>query len=63
MGHRGRKSDPLYRSRQLLTEAATHVDDHGKTNLLGLLDAGDQNGEVVGVWSAKEAVRAINISL
>lgn len=57
LGHRGRKDDPLFRSRRLLTKGAEHLDDHGETRLLGLLEAGDPHGEVRMTWLAKEAVR------
>jgi transposase len=57
--HRGRKSDPLYRCRRLLTKAHERVDDHGREKLLGLLQAGDPKGEVTTLWHAKEAVRGI----
>lgn len=46
LGHRGRKTDPLYRCRRLLTKADERLDDNGKTKLLGLLAAGDPDGEV-----------------
>ena len=46
LGHRGRKHDPLYRCRRLLTKADERLDDKGRTKLLGLLDAGDPRGEV-----------------
>ena len=59
LGHRGRKTDPLYRCRKLLVLADERVDDHGRERLSGLLAAGDPNGEVAKVWQAKEAVRAI----
>jgi transposase len=59
VGHRGRKSDPLYRCRRLLTKADERLDDHGRTRLLGLLDAGDPHGEVGAAWHAKEVVRSI----
>lgn len=59
MGHRGRKHDPLYRSRRLLTKADERLDDRGRTKLLGLLDAGDPRGEVRAAWHAKEVVRSI----
>ena len=59
MGHRGRKDDPLYRSRRLLTKADERLDDRGRTKLLGLLDAGDPRGEVRAAWHAKEVVRSI----
>lgn len=59
MGHRGRKSDPLYRSRRLLTKAGERLDDRGHEKLLGLLEAGDPNGEVRLAWHAKETIRSI----
>lgn len=59
MGHRGRKDDPLYRCRRLLTRADERLDDHGRTRLLGLLDAGDPHGEVRTAWHAKEVVRGL----
>jgi transposase len=46
MGHRGHKNDPLYRCRRLLTKADERLGDAGRTKLLGLLDAGDPQGEV-----------------
>ena len=59
MGHRGRKDDPLYRCRRLLTRADERLDERGRTKLLGLLDAGDPHGEVRTAWHAKEVVRSI----
>ena len=59
MGHRGRKDDPLYRIRRLLTKADERLTDHGRTKLVGLLDAGDPRGEVRTAWHAKEVVRQI----
>jgi len=59
LGHRGRKDDPLYRSRRLLTKADERLDDNGRTKLLGLLEAGDRRGEVRTAWHAKEVVRSI----
>ncbi|MGY9074302.1 MAG: ISL3 family transposase, partial [Acidimicrobiales bacterium] len=59
LGHRGRKDDPLYRSRRLLTRADERLDDNGRTKLLGLLEAGDRRGEVRAAWHAKEVVRSI----
>jgi transposase len=59
MGHRGRKDDPLYRCRRLLTKADERLDEKGRTKLLGLLDAGDPRGEVRMAWHAKEIVRQI----
>jgi transposase len=59
LGHRGRKDDPLYRARRLLTKADERLDDRGRTRLLGLLDAGDPRGEVRMAWHSKEVVRSI----
>jgi transposase len=59
MGHRGRKTDPLYRARRLLTRAHERLDDRGDTKLRGLLRAGDPKGEVQMTWHAKETIRSI----
>jgi transposase len=59
MGHRGRKDDPLYRCRRLLTKADERLDDKGREKLLGLLRAGDPHGDVATAWHAKEAVREL----
>jgi transposase len=59
IGHRGRKSDPLYRCRRLPTKADERLDDRGRSKLLGLLEAGDPRGEVRMAWHAKEVVRSI----
>ena len=59
LGHRGRKGDPLYGIRRLLTAAHDKISDRGQTRLRGLLDAGDPHGEVRTAWHAKETVRGI----
>jgi transposase len=59
LGHRGRKSDPLYRCRRLLTKAEERLDVKGREKLMGLLRAGDPHGDVATVWQAKEAVREL----
>jgi transposase len=59
LGHRGRKTDPLYRARRLLTKAHERLEGDGETKLLGLLAAGDPKGEVRAAWHAKEVVRSI----
>src|SRR5258708_13032908 len=59
MGHRGHKSDPLYRCRRLLTKADERIDEKGKEKLLGLLRVGDPRAEVTTTWHAKEAVREL----
>jgi transposase len=58
-GHRGRKDDPLYRARRLLTKAHERLDDRGRAKLVGLLGAGDPHGEVRDTWYAKEVIRSI----
>jgi transposase len=58
-GHRGRKTDPLYRVRKLMTMAHERLDDDADAKLRGLLEAGDPNGEVRMAWHAKEVVRSI----
>ena len=59
IGHRGRRPDPLYRARRLLTMAAERLPDHRRERLVGLLAAGDPSGEVKLTWHAKEVVRQI----
>ena len=59
LGHRGRKDDPLYRARRLLTKAHERLDERGESKLTGLLHAGDPHGEVRMAWHAKEVVRSI----
>jgi len=59
LGHRGRKHDPLYRARRLLTKAHERLDERGDAKLAGLLEAGDPKGEVRTAWHAKETVRGI----
>ena len=57
LGHRGRKDDPLYKGRRLLTKAHERLDERGNEKLLGFLEAGDPNGEVRMCWHAKETLR------
>ncbi len=59
LGHRGRKDDPLYRVRRLLTKAHERLDERGDDKLRGLLQAGDPRGEVQMTWHAKETIRSI----
>ncbi len=59
LGHRGRKSDPLYRCRRLLTKAKERLDDKDHERLTDLLRAGDPQGDVATLWQAKEAARAL----
>jgi transposase len=57
LGHRGRKPDPLYRARKLLTLAAERLDPAGEARLRGLLRAGDPGRELYDTWTAKECLR------
>jgi hypothetical protein len=57
LGHRGRKHDPLFRCRRLLTRAHERLSEQGHERLTGLLRAGDPRGDVAAAWHAKEAVR------
>jgi transposase len=59
LGHRGRKDDPLYRIRRLLTKADERLTDKARSKLVGLLKAGDPYGDVATAWQAKEAIRKI----
>jgi transposase len=59
LGHRGRKDDPLYKCRRLLSKAHERLDERGEVKLLGLLRAGDSQGDVTTTWHAKEAIRQI----
>jgi transposase len=59
LGHRGRKDDPLYRIRRLLTKADERLTEAGRTKLMGLLKAGDPYGDVATAWQTKEAIRKI----
>jgi transposase len=45
LDHRGRKTDPLYRIRKLMTMAHERLDQDTNTKLLGRLEAGDPKGE------------------
>jgi transposase len=59
LGHRGRKDDPLYRVRRLLTKAEERLSEDGREKLLGLLRAGDPEGHVATTWQAKELIRSL----
>jgi transposase len=59
LGHRGHKADPLYRCRRLLTKAEERLDEKGREKLMGLLRAGDPNGDVATVWQIGGRPRAL----
>jgi transposase len=58
LGHRGRKRDPLYRSRKLLLTAAEQLTQRGRVRLRAGLAAGDPGDEVAAAWQGKELLRA-----
>jgi len=62
LGHRGRRADPLYRIRKLLTKGVEHLDERGRDRMLLQLRVGDPQDEVVGAWRAKESVRDISLT-
>jgi transposase len=59
LGHRGRRTDPLYRARRRLVMAKERLSDDGRARLEELLAAGDPRREVWFAWNAKEVVRQI----
>ena len=59
LGARGRKDDPLYRARRLLTAAHERLTERGGARLPGLLRAGDPHGEVRLASRAKETLRGL----
>ncbi|MDP8971109.1 MAG: ISL3 family transposase [Actinomycetota bacterium] len=59
LGHRGRKSDPLYRARKLLLRAADGLDAAGWWRLSAALRQGDADGQVAAAWQAKELLRDV----
>ena len=62
LGHRGRKTDPLYRIRKLLLTGDERLDERGRERMLLGLRAGDPEGEVVAAWIAKESVRDVYLA-
>jgi transposase len=62
LGHRGRKTDPLFKIRKLLLKGAERLDEQGHERMLLGLRVGDPNDELLGAWLAKEAVRDIYLT-
>ena len=58
LGYRGRKGDPLYRTRRLLISAHERLSEHADGKLRGLLTTGDPRGEVRLAWHAKKPCAA-----
>jgi len=61
-GHRGRKGDPLYRTRKLLLTGDNKLTDKGRARLAKGLRLGDPNDEVLDAWLAKEIVRDVYLT-
>lgn len=59
MGHRGRKTDPLYRVRRVLLTADERLTEDRYQWMKKLLDAGDPHGEVGATWVGKELLREV----
>ncbi len=59
LGHRGRKSDPLYRARRRLLVAHERLGEQAWSRVELLLDAGDPEGEVGAAYLAKELLREV----
>ncbi len=62
LGHRGGKRDPLYKIRKLLLKGAERLDATGLDRMLLEMRLGDPDGDVTGVWAAKESVRDIYLT-
>ncbi len=56
LGHRGRKSDPLYRIRRLLLLGKKRLDELGHEKIMGYLAAGDPRGELQMTWHAAQSI-------
>ncbi len=62
LGHRGRKRDPLYRTRKLLLSGHERHDEVSHQRMLLGLRVGDPADEVLGAWLAKESVRDVYLA-
>jgi hypothetical protein len=60
LGHRGRKDDPLYGIRRLLTRGYERLNGRQEARLLEGLRRGDPFDEVGGVLAVKEQLRAVS---
>ncbi len=61
-GHRGRRGDPLYKSRKVLDTGSERLTERGVERLLEGLRLGDPHDEVLGAWLAKEWVRDLYLT-
>ncbi|MGH3733524.1 MAG: ISL3 family transposase [Acidimicrobiales bacterium] len=56
-GHRGRRDDPLYRTRRVLLTGEEKLDAQAKERLFSLLSLGDPDAEVAIAYRIKERLR------
>jgi transposase len=59
LGHRGRKDDPLFGVRRLLTRGYERLSDRQLARLETALRQGDPFDEVGGAWATKEQLRSV----
>jgi len=59
LGHRGRKDDPLFGVRRLLTRGYERLSDRQLARLERALRWGDPYDEVGGAWAVKEQLRTV----
>jgi len=59
LGHRGRKTDPLYRVRRILLTADERLTEERFAWMASLLAVGDPDGEVSAAWIGKELLRGV----
>ena len=59
LGHRGRKTDPLYRARRVLLTGDERLTEDRFEWMRSLLAVGDPDGEVSAAWIAKELLRDV----
>ena len=57
LGHRGRKQDPLYRIRRLLTSAEENLSEQATQRITAMLTLGDPGAEVAIAYRVKERLR------
>ena len=57
LGHRGRKEDPLFKTRRLMTRGWERLSDRQRDKLLRALDVGDPDGECGAGILGKELLR------
>lgn len=63
LGHRGRKTDPLYRARRVLLTGDERLTEDRFAWMASILEVGDPDGEVSAAWVAKELLRDVYSAL